>query len=192
MEGIMLKGRNVINIFFLILFFENCVAIAQYTPSSIGEKEYAVLNDFYGKSPRITKKFKIYRSTNFGKGWVNYFKEENANLLTKNRSSLGSYIEDEELHVILNNSVKSRIRDGIFNLTNFKLNKSKFNTVTFSNKFNGSNNSPVLFLSKPIIVDEIAVFRCIENFSGVIYILQKKGIKWELIYTIEEWMIFVD
>ena len=156
---------------------------------SLSIEEYEVINAYYTNENQILK---VYYKTQFDKGWSTYFNEnDNLDLITKNRG-LGTNVTDEELAKILSYEKRMNISSEIMNLKPIKLIQKKIKGITLVKSFDNPYDKNVVRISKPIIIDDLAVFRSTESLGSSINIMQRKSNKWELIYTICEWLILID
>lgn len=193
MDTIVQRAKNahklmiiVILIFWLNSYSQNVNADEGL---SISSEEYEVLNAYYKDENSILK---IYHKTQFDKGWSIYFYEnDNINFITKNRG-LGSYITNEELARLFSQEKCTYISSKIMSLKPIKLNQKKITGANLVKSFDNPNDDNVIRISKPIIIDDLAVFRATESLCSNINVLQRKNNRWEHIYTINEWLILID
>src|SRR5690606_16173066 len=148
-------------------------------------------NDFYSLVDN-DQPIEVYHRTYFDKGWAKYFMDIDSVLIEG--TGIGTSVNDEELKRILSNDIISDIRNEIINAIPIGINSRKLSdNIKLVKSFDSKQalKDKVVRITNPIIINnEIAVFRAIRLFEGPIFILQKKDNKWEVIYAINEWLIF--
>jgi len=185
------KGLNVISI--VLLLITNSVLFGQRPEDFImSDAEYEVINSVFSReSEPISKKqiTKLYFRTDFDKGWLIYFNTKNRHLMYDKRAILG-LMSDEEIETLLTDKVIRVFSKSIIDLVPYELESSKLNYPHLTKSFDGAKDlrKKVFRISKPIIVDDLAIMRYITLTSSTVFILQKIK-KWEIVYSFDEWYI---
>lgn len=184
------KAQNVISIILINLF--TCITMAQNSSfQEISDDEYEVINAFFDRgNEKINATVHIYYKTYSDKGWSNYFTFEDLNFITGN-VGIGSSISDEELKKLLTKDVLSKFYDGIYALQSCKISKTKIRNIHLVKSFDNQKDyrKDVIRISKPIIVNDLAIFKIIRPNEASIFFLKRENNKWKVIYVTCEWLI---
>lgn len=185
---------NVISIILFNLF--TCVILAQNSSfEEISDAEYEVINDFFDRgNDEINETVYIYYKTYSDKGWSIYFTYEDLNLITGN-VGIPTTISDEELKKLLPKDVLRKFYNGIYALQSCKISKTKIKpkirNIRLVKSFDTRKDfkKDVIRISKPIIVNDLAIFRIIHPNYAPIFILKREDNEWKVIYAAYEWLI---
>jgi hypothetical protein len=194
MVTVMQKARNVISVILINLF--TCVILAQNSSfEEISDAEYEVINDFFDRgNDEINETVYIYYKTYSDKGWSIYFTYEDLNLITGN-VGIPTAISDEELKKLLPKDVLRKFYNGIYDLQSCKISKTKIkpkiSNIHLVKSFDTRKDfkKDVIRISKPIIVNDLAIFRVIRPNEAPIFFLKRENNEWKVIYASYEWLI---
>lgn len=184
-----LKVQNVIKIVTFISSIITTASAQQGNHSFITEEEYKIINAIFTFHSK--EKILVYKDTYFDKGWVLYFNPQNFPLITE-RVGIPTIISDAELKELLTDNVLSEIRNNIYAMKPISLDKKNLmKSIKLVNFCNGSLGvkKDVVRISKPIIINNIAVFRRIGANEAPIFILRKYNDTWKIVYTFYDWLI---
>ncbi|MFS4418776.1 hypothetical protein [Maribacter sp. 2307ULW6-5] len=173
-----------IDIVFLTLVFNFGSVNSQC--DKLSKDEYKVINDYYSK---LKVDIPLYHRTYFDKAWVRYF--ENTENIFGAARGIPTTITDGELRVLLDD-ISDQIATEIIigwpcDLKQSELTHKLKIVESFDSKDDIKNG--VRRISKPIIVDDIAVIKLVQRSSISIHILQKQNRIWEPVYSFNEWFI---
>ncbi|GAA4274953.1 hypothetical protein GCM10022258_42490 [Aquimarina gracilis] len=176
---------------FLFLTFSTRAQKNTSSSGVISNEHYEVYNSLYNYPYDI--KPKIYQRTFFDSSWSLYFDPRVFEYAKKN-SGLASKISYENLRETLNDDMLLKIkRKIIYTKKAIKLDTKRFKNVKLVSHFDRFQDlNDVYRLSKPVIVDNISVFRTLNPHNSSIYIFFKEEGKWNLAYEIVLWVSTFD
>ena len=102
------------------------------------------------------------------------------------RVTIPTTISDEELKTILSEDDLRIIRSRIKKSRPTILNEDKLKNIRVKRRHMGRTN----FISRPIILDDVAIFRRIGELEVPIHVLIKENDKWEVKYTFYQKLVF--
>lgn len=182
------KGLYVIR---LIITFISTINIygQNNTDDFLSIEDYDLINSVI--TDDIDHKVVIYEKTFFDKDLIIFFDENDLNLITK-KVGIPVTISDDELRNILTDEVRNQIISKIVLSKPLKLDAKKLNEiVVLSKRYDTSiklaNN--VYRITKPIIIDDIAIFRRVKKNESSVHILKREDNKWVIKYTFNSWQI---
>ncbi|WP_350285663.1 hypothetical protein [uncultured Croceitalea sp.] len=183
--------KNKIDFLVYILFAIcvcHCSLAQKENNSKISRQEYKVLNDFFSNLNQGSKT-RIYCKTFFDKGWVRYFNESGMTLI---ESEIGTptTISFESLDSMLTKKRLSKIASQISISRPIKINQKKLNeSIELVDKYDEEGYLNVRRISRPIILDDLAIFRMLSFDEAPIFIMKKEKDNWEVVYTFYDWLI---
>jgi hypothetical protein len=104
-------------------------------------------------------------------------------------------ISDEELKKLLPKDVLRKFYNGIYDLQSCKISKTKIkpkiSNIHLVKSFDTRKDfkKDVIRISKPIIVNNLAIFRIISPNEAPIFFLKRENNEWKVIYVSYEWLI---
>lgn len=147
--------------------------------SELPQEAYDVLNDFYeGTHPDMW----IYYKTEEEPAYEQLFVYDSI----FPRVTIPTTISDEELKTILSEDDLRIIRSRIKKSRPTILNEDELKNIRVKRRHMGRTN----FISRPIILDDVAIFRRIGELEVPIHILIKENDKWEVKYTFYQKLVF--
>ncbi|HSI70198.1 MAG TPA: hypothetical protein VK941_08190 [Gillisia sp.] len=182
-------SSNFIILFFYFIFLGGAVSSPAQNIGEISDEEYEVINSVL--SADSNNIIYIYNKVYFDKGWANYFEPGNFESITS-KVGVPVIISDIELDEILTEEVLYSIHSSIYSSKPVKLSKDKLNkSIKLTDSFDAPRDLKrgVQRISKPIIIDEIAIIRKIGFLEAPIYILRKENEAWKITYTFYDWLI---
>lgn len=175
----MRKAVHVIRIIVLLFCLTPSSAQGELSP-----EEYEVINTLFNNEAFI------HEVTYFDKGWAHYF-ENMENI--QNRVGIPTEISDEQLKQKFDEKILNKIHSVILELRPYKLEKRKLNnSIHLYPEFDSGKalKKGVFRISKPIVVDgKVAVVKKVSASESPIFLLEKKGAEWQIIYTFYDWYI---
>lgn len=177
------KASNVIKAIIFLVFSLYAVRAQEYSKcDKLSKSEYFLINDFFSGQRIDGTDVTIYYKTHIDKEWIKYFEKSNLEMITKN-VGIPVTISDKELGSVLTKEILTKISHAILISKPIKLDKSYLNNNVKLKRSRKNKKMHVLRISKPIIIDNLAVFSKMSDDEIPIYIMKKLENKWQIIYT---------
>lgn len=178
-------------IFAIALMNSNIFSQESEDKRIISNDQYKLINSLYTKPSEKKAKFSIYHMTSFDKSWTKYFMQNDLDYILSN-AGLPSTLTDEKIKNLFTPSIREKIISGIFDQSSLKIQPNKVNVKISSKIRNKEEANNIGFISKPIIIEDIGLLRVITENEGKIFIFKLIEKKWNIVLTIDEWVILVD
>lgn len=160
----------------------------------VTQEEYDVINSMFSKSSSKIKiksrsSRELFFLTDHNKLWSLFFTKKYKHLLDE-KKGIGGHMSYDELMKLLSSDVRKSFYSKLMGLRSYELETRKINNIKLSKSLKYKNSRKHVFrISKPIIVNNIAVIRndSSENECTIYFFIKNE--EWEMIYSVDEWLI---
>lgn len=186
-----MKKLSLIHNRLFYLFF-GFFSLSSGAQTHLTNEEYKIINEIFETEINniSDNTIYIYEKTIFDKGWSHYF--EDIKEIFKN-VGVPTKISDQALKMKLDQQILSSLHSAILKLKPYQLSQKKVNnSIKLTSDFDTAKSLSrgVFRISKPIIIEnKFAVLKKVSINESPIFILEKIGGEWEIIYTFYDWYV---